>query len=78
MVKSGGKIQLLIGGGYQIDFIGNPGQQYQVQYVDFLPATLPQWTLISAQTADANGNFSVTVSAPGAGVPLHFYRAIIP
>ena len=77
-VKSGGKIQKNAGGGYLLGFIGNPGQQYTVQYVDFLPATSAQWNLLSFQTADANGNISITLPAPGSGVPVRFYRAIIP
>ena len=75
-VKSGGKIEAQAGGGYKISFIGNPGQQYTVQYVDFLPATLAQWQFHSFQTADGNGAFSITVPAPG--VPVRFYRAIVP
>jgi len=54
------------GGGYQLSFIGDPGQQYTVQQVDFLPATSTQWNLLSFRTADANGNFSITVPAPAA------------
>jgi len=77
-VKSGGKIQKNAGGGYLLGFIGNPGQQYTVQYVDFLPATSAQWNFLSFQTADANGNISITLPAPGSGVPRRFYRAIVP
>jgi len=75
-VQSGGKIQKDAGGGYQLSFIGNPGQQYTVQQVDFLPATSAQWNFLSFQTADANGNFFHTVPAPGSDVRMRFYRAI--
>jgi len=77
-VGSGGKIQKDAGGGYLLSFIGNPGQQYTLQYVDFLPATSAQWNFLSFQTADANGNFFLTVPAPGSGVRARFYRAIVP
>jgi hypothetical protein len=77
-VKSGSKIQKNAGGGYLLGFIGNPGQQYTLQYVDFLPATSAQWNLLSSQTANANGTISITIPAPGAGVTKRFYRAIVP
>ena len=77
-VKSGPKISRNAGGGFVANFIGNPGQQYTVQYVDFLPATSAQWNFHSFQTADANGAFSITIPAPSAGVTKRFYRAIIP
>ena len=77
-VQSGGKIRKNADGSYLLNFIGNPGQQYTVQYVDFLPATSAQWNLLSFQTADANGNISIAVPAPGSGVPRSFYRAIVP
>ena len=77
-VKNGAKISRNAGGGFGADFIGNPGQQYTVQYVDFLPATSAQWNFLSFQTADANGTFSITIPAPAAGVPKRFYRAIVP
>jgi hypothetical protein len=77
-VTSGGKIQKNPGGGYLLNFIGNPGQQYTVQYIDSVPAASAQWNVIGVQTADANGNISITLPAPGAGVRTRFYRVIIP
>jgi hypothetical protein len=64
-------------GGYKVSFIGNPGQQYTVQYVGFLPATLPQWNFISFQTAQPDGTFFI-IDNPPAGTTKRFYRAIIP
>jgi hypothetical protein len=76
-VKSRSTISAKAGGGFHLAFIGNPGTQYTVQYVGFLPATSPQWNFISFQTASANGTFSID-DTPPAGTTVRFYRAIIP
>jgi hypothetical protein len=64
-------------GGMKIMFVGNPGQQYTVQYANTLPAPSANWQFISFQTADANGKFSIT-DTPPVGTTKRFYRAIIP
>jgi hypothetical protein len=76
-VKSGLNIQKNAGGGYRIDFIGNPGQQYTVQYVGFLPPQSGDWQLHSFQVADANGMFFI-IDNPPASLTKRFYRAIVP
>ena len=75
LVQRGAQIQSLGGGDYKISFIGNPGQQYAVQYCDDL--VLANWQTIGNPTADANGVFFV-VDHPPAGTTQRFYRALTP
>ena len=74
-----GKISANAGGGYRVDFTGNPNQQYTVQYADSLPAlpATPAWQMLSMPTAASNGTFFVT-DTPPAGTTTRSYRAIVP
>jgi len=76
-VKSKPKISVNAGGGYKLTFIGNPGQQYTIQRVDFLPAQASDWQFVSVQAADPSGMFFI-IDNPPAGTKKRFYRAIIP
>ena len=74
-MQSAGKIQKDAGGGYLLSFIGNPGQQYTVQFSpDLQPGS---WQFLSLQTAGADGTF-IILDNPPAGTRRRFYRAIIP
>jgi len=72
-VKSKTKIEKEPGGGYRITFIGNPGQQYTVQFKNAL--TDANWQFLSFQVANPQGTYFV-IDNPG--TPARFYRAIIP
>ncbi|HEX8077208.1 MAG TPA: hypothetical protein VF511_05290, partial [Chthoniobacterales bacterium] len=63
------------GGGYRLDLIGNPGQQYTVQW----SATLlsPSWQTLELKVADPNGMF-FSIDNPPATTTKRYYRAIIP
>ncbi len=74
-VQSGGKIEVQAGGGYQISFIGNPGQQYTVQFRDDLVAG--SWQFLSTQVANANGMLLIPTNPP-AGTAKRFYRLFVP
>ncbi len=77
MVQIGGQVANNAGGGYRISFIGNPGQQYTVQYSNVLPALPANWSFLSFQVADPNGRFSI-IDTPPAGTAFRVYRAIVP
>ncbi len=74
-MKNGGKIVREPGGGYRISFIGNPGQQYTVQFTPALHP--PNWQTLGVQTANAQGTFFV-IDTPPPGTAQRFYRAIQP
>ena len=74
-VKDGAKIQRNSDGTYSLSFIGNPGQQYTIQYcADMLTQN---WQFLAFATADENGMFSF-VDTPPPGTVTRFYRAIVP
>jgi hypothetical protein len=62
-------------GGLKVSFVGNPGQQYTVQWSATLIA--PSWQFISLKTADPNGTFFI-IDNPAATEKVRFYRAIQP
>ena len=74
-VTNGARIAQEPGGGYRIAFIGNPGQQYTVQYNSGL--TPADWQFHSFQMADPNGMFWI-VDNPPPETTARFYRAIVP
>jgi len=74
-ITSGAKIQLEPGGGFRISFIGNPGQQYTIQYSPDLSPN--SWQLLDYRTADPDGTFFI-IDTPPAGTLKRFYRAISP
>jgi hypothetical protein len=78
-VKSGGKIDVSAVGSYRIGFLGNPGTQYTVQYVNVLPPlpAAPAWQTLELKIAQPDGTF-FSLDTPPAGTTPRFYRAIIP
>lgn len=74
-VKSKPKISANAGGGFRLDFLGNPGTQYTVQFSPSLSA--PNWQTLELKVADPQGMF-FSIDTPPAGTIPRFYRAIIP
>ncbi len=75
-VKSMARIEKEPGGGYRITFIGNPGQQYTVQFATTLTPTT-NWQFLALKVASAQGTYFV-IDNPPAGNTTRFYRAILP
>ncbi|HEX8077424.1 MAG TPA: Ig-like domain repeat protein, partial [Chthoniobacterales bacterium] len=68
-------ITKLGGGAYRVDFVGNPGQQYTIQWCGDL--ALQQWSALGVATADSNGMFFLN-DTPAPPTAKRFYRALIP
>ncbi len=73
-VQSSGTIHALEGGGYEVGYIGNPGQAYTIQ---FSPDLLPPWQTLGTQTAGSSGVISI-IDNPPPGTPMRFYRLPLP
>ncbi len=65
--------------GFKVNFIGDPGVEYIIQFAPMLPElpTVPSWQTLGLRTADPNGLFNY-IDYPPAGTTKRFYRAIIP
>lgn len=75
-VQSSGTITAVEGGGgFTVGFIGNPGQEYTIQFSsDMTPG---DWQPLRTQVADGSGVISI-VDNPPAGMPKRFYRLLLP
>jgi CSLREA domain-containing protein len=63
------------GGGYTIGFIGNPGQEYTIQFsTDLTPGS---WQTLRTQVADLSGVISI-IDNPPAETARRFYRLLLP
>jgi len=74
-VQRSGTISATEDGGYALGFIGNPGQEYTIQFATDL--ALGDWQTLKMEVADANGTISI-VDKPPTDTPQRFYRVIIP
>ncbi|MES2923950.1 MAG: choice-of-anchor Q domain-containing protein [Verrucomicrobiota bacterium] len=73
-VQRSGTIRAAAGGGYEVGYVGNPGQQYTIQFSSDL---LPPWQTLGTQVANSSGVISITDNPP-AGTPRRFYRLLLP
>ena len=73
-VQRSGTIRAAEGGGFAIGYIGNPGQEYTIQ---FSPDLLPPWQTLGTQAANSSGVISI-VDNPPPGTPKRFYRLLMP
>ncbi len=74
-VQRSGTIRAAAGGGFDIGFVGNPGQQYTIQYSsDMAPG---EWRTLRSQVADPSGVISI-VDIPPVGTTRRFYRVLLP
>ena len=73
-VQSSGTIRALEGGEFAIGFIGNPGQEYTIQ---FSPDLRPPWQTLGTQVASSSGVISI-IDNPPAGTPKRFDRLLLP
>ena len=74
-VQSSGTINAVEGGGFAVGYIGNPGQEYTIQFSSDL--TLPDWQTLGTPVADSSGVISI-IDNPPAGTPRRFYRLLLP
>ena len=74
-VRSSGNIRPVAGGGVGLDYLGNPGQEYTIQ---FSPDLAPDsWQTLGTQVANSSGVVSI-VDTPPAGTTQRFYRIVLP
>lgn len=73
-VQGSGTIRATDGGGYEVGFIGNPGQEYTFQ---FSPDLLPPWRTLGTQAANSSGVITI-LDNPTLGTPKRFYRLLLP
>lgn len=74
-VQNSGRILAAAGGGFDVGFIGNPGQTYTIQYSPELAP--PDWQTLRTQVADSSGAISI-IDIPSAGIARRFYRLLLP
>ena len=74
IVQNSGTIRAAEGGGYAIGFIGNPGQEYTIEFSSDL---LPPWQTLVTQVASSSGVISI-IDNPPVGTPKRFYRLVLP
>lgn len=74
-VRNSGRILAAAGGGFDVGFIGNPGQTYTIQYTPELAP--PDWQTLRTQVADSSGAISI-IDIPSAGIARRFYRLLLP
>ncbi|MES2657167.1 MAG: choice-of-anchor Q domain-containing protein [Verrucomicrobiota bacterium] len=63
------------GGGFTVGFIGNPGQQYAIQFSSTLAPA--DWHPLTTQAADPSGVISI-IDNPPPGTAKRFYRMLLP
>ncbi len=61
------------GGGFEVGFVGNPGQVYTIQF----SSELADWQTLRTQVADSFGAISI-VDNPPFGTVKRFYRLLLP
>ncbi len=74
-VQRSGTIRAAEGGGYEVGFIGNPGQEYTIQYSSDMEDG--NWQPLRSQAADPSGVISI-VDSPPVGTARRFYRVVLP
>lgn len=73
-VQNSNTIRAMEGGGYEVGYVGNPGQEYTIQ---FSPDLVPPWQTLVMQTASSSGVITI-IDNPPVGTPRRFYRLVIP
>lgn len=74
-VQGSATIRAAEGGGYEVGFIGNPGQEYTIQFsTDLTPGS---WQTLLTRVADLSGVISI-VDGPPFGTAKRFYRVLLP
>ena len=73
-MQSSRTINAVEGGGFAVGYIGNPGQEYTIQFSSDL---LPPWQTLGTQVTNSSGVISI-IDNPPAGTPRRFYRLLQP
>ncbi len=74
-VRNSGNIRTVEGGGFDIDYLGNPGQEYMIQYSPDL--TPDSWQTLGTAVANSSG-IVLIFDNPPTGTTKRFYRMVLP